>query len=266
MINISRTVPANTSRSKYNFSARFGGAAMALQPCDPDTVRIHLTHACSILRIGMATVLSGQANLDVTESEFAPEKVDQDCIIITDYATGMHVMAEQGSMAPGLRPRVLIVTTRDKEWEVRHAVDSGVRGYLLQSCAAEELLRCVRLLSRGVGYLSATVVRSVSDSLGRVPLTRRENDVLQLMARGDSNKHIASELGISLLTVKTHVAHLLQKLNATARTQAVAVAMSRGLLMDQNASPSPTDAVPDAAQKTAWSALLQSASQMTGTA
>lgn len=266
MINISRTDPANTSRSKYNFSARFGGSAMAVQPCDPDTVRIHLTHACSILRIGMAAVLSGQSNLDVTESECAPEKADQDCIIITDYASGLHVMAQQGSMAPGLRPRVLIVTTRDKEWEVRHAVDSGVCGYLLQSCDPEELMRCVRLLSRGVGYLSATVVRSVSDSLGRVPLTRRENDVLQLMARGDSNKHIASELGISLLTVKTHVAHLLQKLNATARTHAVAVAMNRGLLNDRKASPSPTDADPGAAQRKAWSALLQSANPMTGSA
>lgn len=217
--------PATATLGNRHFSARFGGSAIAVAGQPRHAVRIHLTHACPILRIGIATVLAGQPGMEVVDEAAQGAEVRKDDIVITDYTSALHCIKRHGA-----RPRVLIVTSKDKEWEVRHAVEHGVHGYLLQSCIPDELIRSVHLLSRGVAYLSASLKRSVADSLGRAALTLREIDVLRLLARGDSNKVIARELGIGVVTVRTHVAHLLEKLDATARTHAVAVAIDRGLL------------------------------------
>lgn len=228
-------VPLNFADKSYNHArnaSRFGGSAIPAEPGGPHAVRVRLIHSCPLLRAGMAAILSAQADLHVSEHDAWPAYFLEECIVITDYACGIRTASQQRSQQPGCQPRVLIVTNRDKEWEVRQAVDSGVHGYLQLGCAAEELIRTVRLLSRGICYLSATAVRSVTDSLRRTGLTQREHDVLRVLARGGSDKLIARELGIGPGTVKSHVKHLLQKLDASARTQAVVVAIERGLLLD----------------------------------
>jgi len=178
----------------------------------------------------MAQILSAEPGLDVIEGESLEDHADDHSVVITDYSAGMHMLTQRATNQPIHRDRVLIVTNKNKEWEVRHAVESGVHGYVLQSCAPNELILGVRLLGNGAGYLSPAAARWVVGSPGRIALTRRENDVLRLIALGNSDKRIASELGIGVVTVKTHVGHLLQKLDATARTHAVVIALHRGLL------------------------------------
>lgn len=219
-----------------NLPSRFSGGVIAAPGALPDRVRIHLTHPCPILRIGMATILATQPGIEVIDKAAPVNGPDADadadaaCIVITDYATGMHLLGQRGGARRGGIPKVLIVTSREKEWDVRQAVETGVHGYLLQNCIPDELVRSVRLLGRGLGYLSPTLKLGVADALRWEALTRRENDVLRLLACGDSNKTIENELGIGVVTVKTHVGQLMQKLNATTRTHAVAIALSRGLL------------------------------------
>lgn len=208
-------------------------AAAAVPP-----LRVHLRYGCPIVRAGLAAILSSQSDFQVSVDEAGDGGAGRVAmggagVVVADYAAGMALARQAGPLQAGDAARLLILTERDKEWEVRRAVDSGVHGYLLHGCLAEELIKCVRLLGRGSAYLSETAMRSVVESLGRPELTRRELDVLQVLARGGSDKVIARELGIGTGTVKSHIKHLLEKLDASARTHAVVVAIERGLLSEQ---------------------------------
>ncbi|MBV6319854.1 response regulator transcription factor [Duganella sp. HSC-15S17] len=192
-------------------------------------VRVLIEHSDAIVNAGLAALLGAESDM-----QLAQPQLTQADVIILDHKGALEHMRQRANAphhneAP---PRVLIVTQLEREWEVRTAMMAGVHGYLLQSCAADQLPAAVRALSRGLRYLSADLSRCVADSFTRVGLTNRETDVLQLLAQGQCNKSIARELGIGVGTVKTHVKGLFDKLGATARTHAVVLATRRGLVGD----------------------------------
>lgn len=191
---------------------------------------IHIMHADAIMTAGLHALLAERGEFHLTLQERHPQGQAHARVIIADYDSGITLARQLSPERFGTGPRVLIVTQLDKEWQVRTAMDSGVHGYLLQGCAADELMRAVQQLSQGMRYLTESVTRCVADSLSRESLTGRETDVLLLLARGCCNKSIARELGIGVGTVKTHVKGLMSKLDATARTHAVVVAAQRGLI------------------------------------
>ena len=191
---------------------------------------VHIIHTDPVMTAGLHAILADRPELRVSTHLSQPEARQVARVLVADYDTGL-ALARQPEHAGGLRrPSVLIVTQLDKEWEVRIAMDSGVHGYVLQSCSQDELLKAVASLAQGQRYLSESVTRSVADSLSRENLTGRETDVLQLLAEGCCNKSIARKLGIGVGTVKTHVKGVMSKLDATARTHAVVVATQRGLI------------------------------------
>ncbi|WP_229422849.1 response regulator transcription factor [Telluria aromaticivorans] len=198
----------------------------------PNLFAVHIMHADPIMTVGMHAVLSGNPGLRVSTQLGQPEAQSVARVLITDYDAGIALARQPAgkSAVAGPPPGVLVVTQFDKEWEVRLAMDAGVSGYLLQSCAPDELSHAVGLLARGQRYLSESMTRSVADSLTREALTGRETDVLELLAQGCCNKSIARKLGIGVGTVKTHVKGVMSKLDATARTHAVVVATQRGLI------------------------------------
>jgi len=157
---------------------------------------------------------------------FAPEPP----VLVADYDAGLAAVARPGEGGARRRPPVLILTARDSEAEIRGALEAGVRGYLLNGCAVDELIAAVRAVHRGARHLSELAAQRVADSVARTPLTARETDVLRLMARGYANKIIAAQLGIAVGTVKAHVKAVLAKLDAASRTEAGFVAEERGLL------------------------------------
>ena len=189
----------------------------------PNTV--HIVHADPAMNAGLYVLLAAQGEWRVTSEADDPARRGLAQVLVADYASGIALARRCGT-----QQAVLIVSQLDKEWEVRTAMESGVQGYLHQSCSADELARAVRQLSRGIRYLSEAVSRSVAASLSRASLTERETDVLQLLAEGCCNKLIARRLGIGVGTVKTHVKGVMSKLDATARTHAVVVAAERGLI------------------------------------
>lgn len=191
---------------------------------------VHLMHRDAVMTAGMQALLAPCGEFALTAQASQPQAQAAAQVIVADYDTGLALARQLPQDRFGHAPRVLIVTQRDKEWEVRTAMDCGVHGYLLQGCTADELVRAVRQLGQGMRYLSEAVTRCVADSLSRETLTGRETDVLQLLAKGCCNKSIARELGIGVGTVKTHVKGLMSKLDATARTHAVVVATQRGLI------------------------------------
>lgn len=139
------------------------------------------------------------------------------------------------------RPAVLILTTFDEDGALFGALSAGASGFLLKDAAPQELATAIRTVASGAGYLDVKVTRRVIEQFGGRPLgtvrddprlgrlTPRERDVLGLIARGMSNAEIAVELFLSEGTVKTHVRHLLDKLEVRDRAQAAVFAYQAGM-------------------------------------
>jgi DNA-binding NarL/FixJ family response regulator len=137
--------------------------------------------------------------------------------------------------------RVLILTTFDLDAYVFSALRAGASGFLLKDTPPAELLTAIKVIADGDGLLAPSVTRRLIAEFSRQPesattparvldgVTGREREVLGLVARGLSNTEIAAQLHLSLATVKTHVGHLLAKLNSRDRAQLVIVAYESGL-------------------------------------
>ena len=187
-----------------------------------ETISVSMAHQDAIVRAGLCALLRSCARISLQEIGIQ--------VIVTDYDDGI-ARAQQYAGLPGAAA-VLVVTQREREWDVRSALEAGVQGYVLQSCSTEHLRMAVELLSCGQRYVTPELKRYVADKSARSSLTGRETDVLQLLAQGYCNKTIARELGIGVGTVKTHVKGLFDKLGATARTHAVVLATQRGMVRD----------------------------------
>ncbi|MGH3453342.1 MAG: LuxR C-terminal-related transcriptional regulator, partial [Nocardioidaceae bacterium] len=136
-------------------------------------------------------------------------------------------------------PRVLVLTTFDLDEYVYEALRAGASGFLLKDAPEHQLVAGIRVVSEGGSLFAPAVTRKLIERFAarspRPPtrelpqLTRRELEVLRLIARGLSNSEIASELAVSEHTVKTHVAHILTKLDLRDRVQAVVLAYETGV-------------------------------------
>ena len=126
--------------------------------------------------------------------------------------------------------RVIVLTTFDTDNEIFRAVKAGARGYVLKDARREELLDCIRRVSRGEICIPRLLLEKLAVGVSSEPLTGRERDVLALLARGKSNKEIGANLYISETTVKAHLRSIFAKLNVLSRTEAIAAASRRGLV------------------------------------
>ncbi len=128
---------------------------------------------------------------------------------------------------------VLVLTTYDTDADILRAIEAGATGYILKDAPREELYRAIRATAQGQSYLSPSVVTRLMGQL-RAPdenaLSQREVDVLNWVARGATNKEIAHTLHISEATVKSHLLHIFSKLEVSDRTQAVTVAVQKGII------------------------------------
>jgi len=126
--------------------------------------------------------------------------------------------------------RVIVLATYDTDTEILRAVKAGTKAYLLKDARREELLDCIRRVNRGETCIPQSLVEKLATGLTSELLTSRELNVLDLLARGKSNKEIRVNLYISETTVKSHLRSIFRKLNVLSRTEAVAVASRRGLV------------------------------------
>lgn len=126
--------------------------------------------------------------------------------------------------------RLIVLTTFDTDNDLLNAVKAGAKGYLLKDSRREELLDCIRRVHRGETCLPASLVQKLAESLSREALTSREVEVLEYLARGQSNKEISALLGIGETTVKSHLRSIFRKLDVLSRTEAIATASRLGLI------------------------------------
>jgi DNA-binding NarL/FixJ family response regulator len=204
-------------------------------------IRLLIADDHPVVRAGLRAVLETEADFEiVAESATAEHAVtltgDREVdVVLMDiqFGPGMGgVDATAAMLARAGAPRVLILTTYDTEADILAAIEAGASGYLLKDAPPDELAAAVRAAAAGRSALAPSVADRLLDRM-RAPmpaLTRREMEVLQLVANGLSNIEISRRLFLSEATVKSHLVHVYTKLDVDSRTSAVAAAAVRGLI------------------------------------
>jgi DNA-binding NarL/FixJ family response regulator len=126
--------------------------------------------------------------------------------------------------------RIIVLTTFEGDADIRRALEAGAQAYLLKTMPRSELLEAVRKVHAGKRYVPPEVVAQLAQHLGSDLLSKREIEVLEKISEGNRNVDIAAALFISEETVKGHVKHIMEKLGAGDRTEAVAIAHRRGIV------------------------------------
>jgi DNA-binding NarL/FixJ family response regulator len=212
------------------------------------TIRVLLADDQELVRAGFRMILETQADIEVVgeagdgvEAVTATRRLRPDVVLMDIRMPNLDgLQATKQVMATGSRSRILILTTFDLDEYVYQALAAGASGFLLKNAPPEQLIDAVRVVAAGDALLSPSITRRVIEQFTQLPppggtdvlagLTDREREVLKLVARGMSNAEIAAELFVSDATVKSHVAHLLAKLQLRDRVQAVVLAYESGLI------------------------------------
>jgi DNA-binding NarL/FixJ family response regulator len=126
--------------------------------------------------------------------------------------------------------RILALTTYEGDADIRHALDAGARGYLLKDMLLSDVITAIRRVQRGERVIPTAVAVRLAEYPERSDLTEREVEILQLVAKGLSNKDTAHAIGRTDETVKIHLKNIFTKLGVADRTEAVTVALARGLI------------------------------------
>jgi DNA-binding NarL/FixJ family response regulator len=207
------------------------------------TIRVLIADDEDMVRAGFRLVLAGEDDIEVVgeagngrqavaeAARLGPDVVLMD--IRMPVLDGLEATRQIASAGGGAR--VLILTTFEEDAYIYGALQAGASGFLLKYAPAEDLLAAIRIVARGDAMLAPTVTRRLIEQFARrAPntaaaarielLSPREREVLGLVARGLTNAEIAAELVVTPATIKTHVARLLEKLQARDRVQAVALA------------------------------------------
>jgi two-component system NarL family response regulator len=126
--------------------------------------------------------------------------------------------------------RIAIVTSYQDEEDIYRALRAGAQGYILKDAPVDQLVECIHAVGAGKTWIPPYVGAKLAKRITDRELTRRESEVLHAVATGKSNKEIGSAFDISEATVKVHMTHILEKLKVTGRTEAINVAVRRGLV------------------------------------
>jgi DNA-binding NarL/FixJ family response regulator len=126
--------------------------------------------------------------------------------------------------------RIIALTTYDGDADIHRALAAGARGYLLKDVLRHQVADAIRTVHRGGRVVPIAVAQKLAEFTPRIELTDREVEVLELVGQGMNNREIAAAIGRTEATVKVHVSHVIEKLGASGRTDAVAVGVRRGII------------------------------------
>lgn len=226
---------------------------------EPTTIRLVIADDDALVRGGLATILGLEPDIEVVgqaadgaEALAVCGATSPDVVLMDVRMPGMDgIAATRRLVAAPTAPRILVVTTFENDDYVYGALHAGASGFVLKRVAPEELVQAVRIVAHGESMVFPPMLRAMvgrnhqaldaGDPRRRLvgQLTDREAEILRMLAEGLSNAEIAARLVVAVHTVKTHVAHVLGKLQARDRTQAVILAYETGFVRPGGADPRP---------------------------
>jgi DNA-binding NarL/FixJ family response regulator len=191
-----------------------------------------------LLREGIGTVISNQPDmLIVAEASNAQEALERfrqhrpDVTLMDLRLPGMGGIDAMIAIRTEFpEARIVILTTFEGDVEIQRALEAGARAYILKSMPPKDMVEAIRQVHAGKKRIPPEIATHLAEHLGDEALTTREIEVLQQIAGGNRNRDIAEKLFISEETVKVHIKHIMEKLGASDRTQAVAIGTRRGII------------------------------------
>lgn len=204
-------------------------------------IRILIVDDHPVVREGLAGMLAGQPDFVVVGAasdgdravalhhELAPDVILMDLRMPGLAGVG----AIEAIKAQPQSAHIIVLTTYDSDTDILRAIEAGATGYLLKDTPREELFRAIRIAASGQSVLAPSVAARLMTRIrtpASVQLSAREVEILELVAKGNSNKEIAKALYISTATIKTHLIHIYGKLGVDDRTSAVTTAIERGII------------------------------------
>jgi len=209
-------------------------------------IKILIADDHPVVRAGLSAMLSRERDIEVVgEAENGNQAIEKanklhPDIILMDLrmpeVDGIEAMRQIKTKSPQVK--FIILTTFDNDEYIFKGIEAGARAYLLKDAPRERLFKAIRAVSKGESLIEPAIAGKVLDRFAELSrqtqspetLSERELEVLALMAKGEGNKLIASNLIISESTVKTHIQSIFQKLGVSDRTEAVTEAIKKGII------------------------------------
>jgi DNA-binding NarL/FixJ family response regulator len=201
-------------------------------------IRILIVDDHPVVRAGLASMLGTQAGLRVIGSAAGGQEALKmlqretiDVVLLDLRMPGMNgiEMLRALGRAPS-SPRVIVLTSFETDEDIYRAVQAGAQGYLLKDTPQEEMIEAIASVHGGKRYIPRHIAARLADRMMRSSLTTRELEILEMLAKGRTNKEIGGALNISDNTVRNHVISIIDKLEVSDRTEAATAAIQRGII------------------------------------